>query len=232
MKNLIRSLRCTGLLLGGLFFCLLSLWAKGYIPTTKWPYWYNEFRKGTVYFSDNRNSKEELLNIHLLHGSLHYLDGDRIKQSDPRLIKQIVISADTFFYLEGELVQWVKRKGNTSLIKQIRIDKESLGSAQTGAYGMNASSSAIQQLTSIQMNGMSNLNHTQMKLEKEEGKELQLIETYYLLRNEKRIRATRKELEKSLSATEKASFKAYVKQHQIKWKEEASLIKLLDFFDK
>lgn len=232
MRSFIRQIKSTGLLLGGLFFCMLSLHAKGYIPTTKWPYWYDEFQKGTVFFSDNRQSKEEFLNIHLLHGSLHYVDGDHIKQSDPRHIKQIVMAADTFLYLEGELAQLVKRKGSACLFKQIRIDKESLEASPTGAYGMNTSAAATQQLTSLQMNGMSNLNHTQMKLEKQGGKELRLIQTYYLLVGGEPVRATRKNLEQSLSGAETTSFRSFIKQNKIKWKEEASLIKLLDFFDK
>lgn len=231
MKASIRKIRSISLFLGGFFLWMLSAHAEGYTPSTKWPYWYDQFREGIVFFSGDQKSKRELLNIHLLHNTLHYLDGDHIKQSDPRTIEKIVIATDTFLYMDGGLVQLIKETPTIRLVKQVRIDKESLAAAQTGAYGMGASSSAVQQLTSIQLNGVSNLSHTQMKLEKEEGKELRLIRIYYLLRHGQAVRATRKEVEKSLSVADQISFKAFVKQNKIKWKEEASLQKLLDFFD-
>lgn len=230
--KIIRKIKHISILSGVFFLWVLSLHAEGYTPSTKWPYWYGEFKEGTVFFSGNQQSKQERLNVHLLHGTLHYLDGDHIKQSDPRHIERIVIEGDTFWYMEGELVQLIKETDGSCLVKQIRIDKESLVTSQTGAYGMGTSSSAIQQLTSIQLNGISNLSHTQMKLEKSEGKELKLLTTYYLLLNGQPIRATRKDLEKSLSTANRLSFKTFIKQNKIKWKEEASLIQLLDFFNK
>ena len=227
-----RKIRHISLLAGVFFLAMFSLHAEGYIPSTQWPYWYDEFQEGTVFFSGDQKSKQELLNIHLLHGTLHYLEGDRIKQSDPRGIEKIVIAADTFLYMEGELVQLIQEKNGSCLVKQIRIDKECLTANQTGAYGMGASSSAVQQLTSIQLDGISNLSYTQMKLEKPKGKELKLIETYYLIRTGQPVRVTRKDLEKSLPTADRIAFKAFVKQHKIKWKEETSLLQLLDFFDK
>lgn len=230
MKNLIRQTRRGGLALWGLYLSSLLACAQGYAPTTKWPYLYDEFQPGTVFFSDGQASRQQMVNIHLLHCTLHYLEGDKIKQSDARGIETIVIAADTFLYHEGELVRLLKRNGQASLIKQVAIDMDALNKGQTGAYGMETSSSAVSQLTSFEVNGVANLNHTQMKLEKAEGKELTLDETYYLVRKDRSIRASRKEIEKSLPESERERFKAFIKEHKIKWKEENSLIKLLDFF--
>lgn len=230
MKHLIREIRRGSLALWGLYLWSLLACAQGYTPSTKWPYLYDEFQQGTVFFSDGQASRQQMLNIHLLHSTLHYLDGDKIKQTDPRGITTVVIAADTFLYNEGELVRLLKTNGPTSLIKQVAIDMEALNKGQSGAYGMETSSSAVNQLTSFQVNGISNLSHTQMKLEKAEGKELTLKETFYLIRNDRRIRVTRKEIEKSLPDSERPRFKAFVKQHKIKWKEDNSLIQLLDFF--
>lgn len=230
MKHLIRGIRRGSLVLWGLYLWSLLTCAQGYTPSTKWPYLYNEFQQGTAFFSDGQVSRQQMLNIHLLHSTLHYLDGDKIKQTDPRGIETIVIATDTFLYSEGELVRLLKRNRQASLIKQVAIDMEALNKGQSGAYGMETSSSAVKQLTSFEVNGLSNLSHTQMKLEKAEGKELSLKETYYLILNGRSIRATRKEIEKSLSDSERPRFKAFVKQHKIKWKEDNSLIQLLDFF--
>lgn len=230
MKNLFRRIRRGGLALWGLCLWSLLACAQGYTPSTKWPYLYEEFQQGTVFFSDGQASGPQMLNIHLLHNTLHYLDGDKIKQTDPRGIITVTIAADTFLYNEGELVRLLKRNGQASLTKQITIDLEALNKGQSGAYGMETSSSAVKQLTSFEVNGIANLSHTQLKLERAEGKELTLKETYYLIRKNGSVRATRKEIEKSLPDSEREHFKAFVKQHKIKWKEGNSLIQLLDFF--
>lgn len=230
MKNLFRRIRCGGLALWGLYLWSLLACAQGYTPSTKWPYLYEEFQQGTVVFSDGQASRQQMLNIHLLHSTLHYLDGDKIKQTDPRGIVTVVIAADTFLYNEGELVRLLKRNGQAALAKQAAIDMEALNKGQSGAYGMETSSSAVRQLTSFEVNGIANLSHTQMKLEREEGKEVPLKETYYLIRKDRSVRATRKEIEKSLPDSERERFKAFIKQHKIKWKEDNSLIHLLDFF--
>lgn len=232
MNDPVGKIRHLSMLLGALFFWMFSVYAEGYAPSTLWPYWYDEFQEGTVFFSGDQQSKQTLLNIHLLHSTLHYLNGDHIRQADPRTIEKVVIATDTFLYGDGEWVELIKETPTVRLVKAVRIDKESLAAAQTGAYGMAASAAAVQSLTSIQLNGISNLSHTQMKLEKEDGKKLKLIPTYYLLLNGQSVRATRKDVEKSLSAADRISFQAFVKQNKIKWKEEASLQKLLDFFDK
>jgi hypothetical protein len=69
-----------------------------------------------------------------------------------------------------------------------------------------------------------------MKLERNDGKDLPLIEEYYFIFGDKIVEATRKEVEKSLGDNGKTKLKAFVKQNKIKWKNEDSLVKLLEFF--
>ena len=69
-----------------------------------------------------------------------------------------------------------------------------------------------------------------MRLERNEGKELPLIKKFYFIFGDKIVEATRKEVGKSLGESGKTKLKAFVKQNKIKWKEEASLVKLLAFF--
>ena len=57
-----------------------------------------------------------------------------------------------------------------------------------------------------------------------------MIKEYYFIFGDKIVEATRKEVEKSLGDNGKTKLKAFVKQNKIKWKNEDSLVKLLEFF--
>ena len=201
-----------------------------YTPSTKWPYLYDEFLDGTVFFTENQKVQQAKLNVHLQNCTLHYLEEDKVLQSNPRNIEKILIGNDTFIYMNGELVRLIKADDKMLLVKLIKADLAALSKGESGAYGMGSEASAVQQLSSIQMGGISNLSHTQMKLEKSDGKDLPLIEEYYFIINNKIIEATKKEIEKSLTDASKDKLKAFIKQNKIKWKDENSLVKLLEFF--
>lgn len=204
--------------------------ATRYAPTTKWPYLYEEFQNGTVFFSSDQKTKQMRLNVHLQNCTLHYLDGDKVLQSNPRDIEMVQIGKDQFVYMNGELVRIVKADKEVSIVKLVKADMAALSKGTSGAYGMGTEVSAVNQLTSIQLGGVSNLSHTQMKLERSDGKDLPLINEYFFIFGDKIVEATRKDVEKSLGEDGKTKLKVFVKQNKIKWKDEVSLIKLLEFF--
>ena len=146
------------------------------------------------------------------------------------ILVMIRIGNDQFVYMNGELVRLVKTDREVSLVKLVKADMAALSRGTSGAYGMSTDVSAVNQLTSIQLGGISNLSHVQMKLERNDGKDLPLIEEYYFIFGDKIVEATRKEVEKSLGDNGKTKLKAFVKQNKIKWKNEDSLVKLLEFF--
>lgn len=209
---------------------VFSISAQSYTPTTKWPYIYEEFQDGTVYFQNDQKTKTMKLNVHLQNSTLHYLDGNSILQSNPRGIEKVQIGNDTFIYMNGLLVHQLSSLDNVALVKLTKADFKALTKGTTGAYGMSTEVSATNDLSSIQLSGSVNLNHTQMKLERSEGKDLPLINEYYFIFGDKVVEATRKDVEKSLGEDGKTKLKAFVKQNKIKWKDEVSLIKLLEFF--
>lgn len=218
----------------GLILCRIVAFATvsetEYTPTTKWPYLYEEFEDGTVFFSSDQKTKQMKLNVHLQNCTLHYLDGDKVLQSNPRDIEMVQIGKDQFVYMNGELVRLVKSDKEVSIVKLVKADMAALSKGTSGAYGMGTEVSAVNQLTSIQLGGVSNLSHTQMKIERSDGKDLPLINEYYFIFGDKIVEATRKDVEKSLGEDGKTKLKVFVKQNKIKWKDEVSLIKLLEFF--
>lgn len=214
-------------------FCWnFSAWAltSDSSPTTKWPYLFEEFQEGVVHFTSGEKTKTMELNIHLEHCALHFLEGDRIRQYVPRDVQDIQIGNNTYLYTEIGLVRLVKKGNGVSLVESVKADLTALSRGETGAYGMDTNSSSVQGLSTFSLNGISNLSHTQMKVEREEGRELPLEKAFYFVTTDKLVKATRKDIEKSLDEAGKAKFKAFLKQNKIKWKSEASLSVLLEFF--
>lgn len=204
--------------------------ASDYVPTTKWPYLYEDFVDGTVYFSKEQKTKQMKLNVHLQNCTLHYLEGDKVMQADPRNVEMIQLGNVSFIYMNGELVRLVKTENGVGLVELVKADLDELNKNTSGAYGMSTTSSSVNQIVSIGAIGVSNLIYTRMRLERNEGKELPLIKKFYFIFGDKIVEATRKEVGKSLGESGKTKLKAFVKQNKIKWKEEASLVKLLAFF--
>ena len=204
--------------------------ASGYVPTTTWPYLYEDFVDGTVYFSKEQKTMHLKLNVHLQNCTLHYLEGDKVMQADPRNVEMIQLGDVSFIYMNGELVRFIKAEEGVALVKLVKADLDELNKNTHGAYGMSTTSSSVNQIVSIGALGVSNLIYTRMRQERKKGKDLPLIEKYYFIFGDKIVEATRKEVEKSLGDNGKTKLKAFLKQNKIKWKEEASLIKLLEFF--
>lgn len=204
--------------------CGFTLNMFAYNPTTKWPYLYPEFQDGNIIFSNNKKTSDIKLNIHLQNATLHYLDGDKILKSNPTGIVKIEIGSDIFIFMNGELVRVVKEDGMIQLVKLVRADMKALTKGEAGAYGMTTEVSATNDLSSFTEIGVQTLQ------KREDGRELPLIEEYYFIINEKIVEATRKEIEKNLSDGGRTELKTFLKQNKIKWKDESSLIRLLDFF--
>ncbi len=205
-----------------LFVARLGI-AQEYEPTTNWPFLYENFKEGSVYFSDQSKTKTQLLNIHLQNSTLYHQDGEDILQSNPKDIIKIVIGNDDFTFVNGELMQLINGSPEFALVKSVKGDYKTLVKPNTGAYGLTNEVSSNQELSSI-----ANMNYTQVRFEKEEGRRLPLIKKHYLVINEKVIPATKKEIEKSLTADGKKKLQAFVKENKIKYNEEG-LIRILEY---
>lgn len=212
----------TGLICLILIVYQLSM-AQKYEPTTSWPFLYKDFKEGVVYFSDQGKTKTQLLNIHLQNSTLYHQEGDDLLLSNPKGIIKIVIGADDFIFVNGELMQLIRGNTESALVKSVKGDYKALIKPATGAYGLTNEVSSNQELSSI-----TNMNYTQAQLNKEEGRRLPLIEKYFLVINEKVIPATKKEIEKSLTTDGKKKLQSFVKENKIKY-DEQGLIRILDY---
>jgi len=215
------------------FVSSMYLSAQNFTPTTTWPYLYKDFQTAVVYKESGKLQQQVKANLHLEYCTLHFLDGDKIIQADPAGILKVVINETIFIYMNGELVQLVGAKFGNVVVKRVKVDAKSLTTvSSSGAYGMGADVSASKKIRSMQISGVTNMTHSQMKIEQNEGTDLFLDIEYFFLFNDgsEIIKATKRDVEKYLTETSKTKLKIFIKQNKIKWKDEDSLIKLLDFF--
>ncbi|GHV49471.1 hypothetical protein FACS1894181_08500 [Bacteroidia bacterium] len=215
-----------------LSLCLLStvaVYAQKYAPTTTWPFLYEDFQDGTVYFSDNGRTKEQKLNIHLENVTLWHQDGGNILHSNASGISKVMIGSDTFIYMNGQLARLIRAEGESALAELVKVDFKALVSTSSGAYGMSTQTASTHNQTSISgIGGHTHLIHEQAKTQKNEGTLLPLIRKYYFIVGDKIIQASRKEVEKSVSKETLPMLRNFVKENKIKWDNEESLSLLLN----
>ena len=210
-----------------LTFLPLLAWAK-FDPNTKWPYIYEEFNDGTIYFA-NKQKTAAKLNVHLMGNKLHFVDqSGAIRVNDGADVIRVEIGEDAYIFVEGKLMQVVASNGTIVAVKLVKADFDRLN-AGTGAYGTATNSASVRTLSSIELAGMDAPQLGKMLQEKDNGSYIPTDDEYYILINGKRIEASKKEVAKILSPAKQAEWKSFLKQNKIKWSRASDLQKVVDF---
>lgn len=216
-----------------LMFALFStlLCSAQYVPTTQWPYLFENFTQGTIYYSNGTKGKA-ILNLHLLNGDLHFLQGNNILKTNGTDVVRVEIGDQSFLYVNNQLMEIIDHNGNNVLLKSVLADFDALLSS-TGAYGADANTHSRRDLSSlgISIGGVDITDHGLMQQNKKEGKELNEKVSYYLIINNQTFEANKKEVQKNMPADKTAAWKKFLKENKIKWKDEESLSKVLHFFN-
>lgn len=207
--------------------CCLTVKAQ-YEPNTKWPYIYEDFIQGTIYFADNKKSSAEM-NIHLWGNVLHYVSKNgKIYQSEDNNIVRVEIGDDAYIYSAHKLMMIVSSKENNLLLKEIYGDFDSMFSG-TGAYGASLNSSSSKDLSSLELGGLDMPELGKMLQDKNAGKVIPLKEKYYFVIDGIQVDANKKSVETFIGNERKDEWKSFLKEKKIKWKNEDSLIEILHF---
>lgn len=209
----------------------LSASAQKYEPNTKWPYLYEDFTPGTIYFESNEKSAADL-NIHLWGNVLHYIKPDgKIYQTDESKVVRVEIGTDAYIFSDHKLVKIVAIEGTNLLVKLTRGDFDAMRSSGGGAYGSSLNSSASRDLSSLglDLGGLNNPELGLMLQEKHEGRTIPLVEQYLFIVGGQQIEATKKAVEKQVGNAREAELSKFLKDNKIKWKREDSLQKVLKF---
>ena len=210
---------------------MLAVSAQNFEPNTKWPYLYENFTPGTIYFEGNEKSSSNL-NIHLWGNVLHYVKADgRIYQSSDQKVMRVEIGNDAYIFSDHKLVRIVAHEGTNLLAELVSGDFDAMRSSGGGAYGSSLNSSASRDLSSLgfDLGGMDHPELGLMLQEKQDGRTIPLITRYYFIIGGQQIEATKKGVEKFVGDDRADALKQFLKDNKVKWKKEESLIQVLQF---
>lgn len=210
--------------------CTISVNAQ-FAPNTRWPYLYENFSQGTIYFAKNQKSEAQL-NVHLLGNTLHYItqDGKIFESSDKDVIR-VEIGNDTYWFANHKLMQVITQERDCALLKLVYGDFDSMTSG-SGAYGSSLNSSASRDLSSLDLGGLNQPELGKMLQERNDGSEIPLETAYYFILGGKVVEANKKAVTETVEVSHSDNWKKFLKENKIKWKKEDSLISVLGFFAK
>jgi len=207
---------------------LQNVQAQQFEPTTTWPYIYNDFTSGTLHMLIG-SDKDGQYNVCLAGNTLHFIDGDLVKAANMNEVLSVKIGKDIYENVNGELMKVLAKSDNGVVVNEITVDMAKLNS--TGAaYGSSSNSVGTMALSSLEGIGGSrtNMNHMELKAEKEDGKILPLIEKKYFIVKGHTIFAGKKDV-MDVDGLDKAAATTFFKSNKIKWSDPQSLIKVVDF---
>lgn len=197
--------------------------------STAWPYLYEDFEKGELYFS-NGSIIHLNMNVHLAKGTLHYIDDDNIiKEPDKKNLLYAKINSDKFMIISGCVMKIISEKDNGFIAAYYTADFQ-VSNESGGAYGASSNSSATTKLTSINVPGV-NQNIMNLKREKSSGTKAPIKTKLYIITMGKVLEADKKEVENLLDEDKLAGFKLFLKKHKIRWKDPASLALVIDYLN-
>ena len=118
----------------GLLLLTVVAHAQKFEPNTKWPYVYEHFTPGTIYFEGNEKSSADM-NIHLWGNVLHYVKADgKIYQSDDRKVVRVEIGTDAYLYSDHKLMKLIANEGTNLLVLLTKGDFDAMRSNRGRAF--------------------------------------------------------------------------------------------------
>ena len=197
--------------------------------STSWPYLYEEFGHGELYFS-NGSIVHLDMNVHLAKGTMHYVDENNIiREPDKKNLLFAKINNEKFMIVSGCVMKVVAEKDNGFIAAYYTADFQA-SNESGGAYGASSNSSATTKLTSINVPGV-NQNIMNLKREKSSGTVVPIKTKYYIITLGKVIEADKKEVEANMSEEKLSGFKAFIKKNRIRWKDPSSLTLIIDYLN-
>ena len=201
-----------------------AAFADDYSPTTTWPYAYEDFSAGYITLSDG-SVKTLLVNVNLVKETLHFIDGEMIKETYD--LVSVKIGDDLWVNAGGRVRRVLASNESGCIVEGIDIDYATLNSTG-GAYGASSTTLGTMALSSLEgigaTNSSSSLNHMELKASKSNGQMLPLIKKKYIFTGKQTIFATKKDVAETVGAD---NLKTFLKINKIKWNSPESLLLLL-----
>lgn len=205
-----------------------SLFAQ-YEPTTTWPYLYSDFTEGELQMTVGAPKKGKF-NIHVLQSTLHFIEGNMIREASKTDVFSVKIGDDYYANVGGRMMKVLAKSDQGFIAQESLVDHARLN-ATGGAYGSSSNSISTQALSSYEGmggGGRSNMNHMELKNSKDDGTVLPLAVKTYLVFKGNVVYAGKKDV-MSVDGVDKKELSAFMKENKTKWKDPQSLLQLVDF---
>lgn len=216
------------LTLGVLFFATICSYSQECL--TSWPYIYPNFRDGIIYLVDGGKLPGKV-NIHLRKSTLHYLEGNKIKESQSEEVLLVTVGEEQYMCVEGQMMR-VTGSEKTGFVATLILADFNKLTETGGAYGASSSAAATRKLSSLEADSNVKMNHMELLSNKDSGVPLSLNQKYYIVTKGTVYEASRRGIESKLPKEQQAAFKLFLKNHKIQWKNPQDLLTLLDFLNK
>lgn len=210
-------------------FASCCLCAQTWEPTTMWPYLFEDFTDASLYFSTGETGKARV-NIHLLRNDLHYLNGSKIFTTDNQNSIARIVTADStaFVRCENYFVEVLGETPQAIVGRRVNGDFDRLNQS-TGAYGTSSSTSAVDNLSNLQIGGITNLNYDLIRVERENSQTLPLSVRFCFVVDGKIYNANKRTVSKLLPKEKQKEFNAFLKKNKVKWNQEEGLRQVLEY---
>lgn len=204
--------------------------ADKYVPTTSWPYVYEEFMPGRIMTHQGGNISYDKLNVNLVSGRVHYVEKGIIMQADLNTIALLVIGDDSYICVGGRMLKVLRNTQHSAVLLRVTIDTDAMNSADIG-YGKSSIASTTNLSLSALSSGMDysvNRSIDDLLKEKTDGEPLVLREVQGLYYKGGFVPASRVDVLK-IPGIDKDALKQYLKAEKIKFSKTDDLAKLADF---
>lgn len=207
-----------------------SISAQSYEPHESWPFLYENFQEGAARTNTGALVTEAPLNVSVADGSLIYInDKGIIMKADMSRIYTAKVGEDVYLNVGGRLYKVLSELDKGCVLLDTRIDEDKLNNVNIG-YGVSSSTASAVNISVLLDGRMSVINKSieQSELDKFNSAVLPCKEDRYLFVQRNLIPATRSSVI-GFNGVDKKEAVAFIKQEKIKWKETASLEKLVIF---
>lgn len=209
---------------------LFPAFSQDYSPRETWPFLYESFQPGAARTLDGALVTESRFNVAVHDGTLMYIDeSDIIMRADMGRIYTAKVGDDVFLNVGGRMYKVLSELDCGAIVLGSEIDVDKQKTVKIG-YGISSSTASAQGVSLLMDGRFDAINKSlqQTELDKFRGEVLPVKETVYLRIGLDLIPATRQEI-LNLPGIDKKAATAFFKQEKIKWRETASLEKLLVF---
>ena len=221
-----------------MFFLFASLLLAGplfsqeYQPRDTWPFIYESFLPGATRTVDGALATEASFNIAVYDGTLMYIGADQtLMRADMSRVFSAKIGEDVYYNCLGRMYKVLSELDCGLILLGTELDESKQGNVSIG-YGISSATASAQRINNL-MDGRFDLigkAYEQLGQNKFRGEPLSVKERVYFRIDATLIPASRQEVLNCPGVDKKAA-NAFFKQEKIKWKDTASLEKVLVFLN-